>query len=172
MQRNDLPKVQLRALEPHDIEFLYYMENDRSIWNVGVTNVPYSRHLLAAYIESSSGDIYTDKQVRLIVEDEQGVPIGIVDLVNFSPAHRRAELGIVVQNEYRRQGYATSVLYKILAYGKNVLHLRQIYAIVSSRNENSVRMLESVGFQRNMELKDWLFDGESYHAAYLMQIFL
>lgn len=167
-----LPKIRLRAMEPSDIELLYYMENDESIWSVGVTNVPYSRHLLADYIENASGDIYTDKQVRLIVENEEGASIGIVDLMDFSPAHRRAELGIVIQNDYRGQGYAKAVIRKMLEYGKEVVHLHQIYAIVPQNNKSSVRMLESIGFQRNMELKDWLFDGESYHSAYFFQIFL
>ena len=171
-EQQQLPKVRLRAMEPEDIEYLYYMENDTSIWNVGVTNVPYSRYLLAEYIKSSSGDIYTDKQVRLMVENESGKLIGMVDLVNFSPAHLRAELGIVIQEAYRRQGYATAVLREIIAYGKKVVRLHQIYAIVPATNEKCVRMLEQVGFQKSMELKDWLQEGKSYLPAYLLQIFL
>lgn len=171
-EQERLPEVRLRAMEPSDIEYLYYMENDRSIWNVGVTNVPYSRHLLAAYIENASGDIYTDKQVRLMVENASGQLVGIVDLINFSPEHRRAELGIVIQNDFRRLGYASSVLREIIDYGKKVLRLHQIYAIVSSDNVKCAMMMERVGFQKNMKLKDWLFDGESYVDADVFQIFL
>ena len=36
-------KIFLRALEPEDLDFLYEMENDESLWEVGSTNVPYSR---------------------------------------------------------------------------------------------------------------------------------
>ena len=62
-----LPTVNLRALEPEDLDLLYRIENDDELWAVGVTNVPYSRYLLHDFVSSSSGDIYTDKQVRLII---------------------------------------------------------------------------------------------------------
>ena len=40
---NTLPQIRLRALEPEDLDVLYAIENDTTIWNVGNTNVPYSR---------------------------------------------------------------------------------------------------------------------------------
>ena len=60
-------KVTLRAMEPEDLDLLYRIENDRQLWDVGSTNVPYSRYVLHDYIANSSGDVYTDRQVRLIV---------------------------------------------------------------------------------------------------------
>lgn len=165
-------RVRLRAMEPEDLDFLYEMENDERIWNVGLTNVPYSRNLLLDYISGASGDIYTDKQVRMMVENEQGITVGIVDLINFSPEHRRAELGIVIKEEFRHRGLATAVLDKILEYGRKVVHLHQIYAIVPKNNENCVKMLQRFGFQNGMELKDWLFDGDNYYPAEIFQIFL
>ena len=38
--------VQLRALEPEDIDFLYNLENDRTLWEVSETQAPFSRQLL------------------------------------------------------------------------------------------------------------------------------
>lgn len=91
------PQVKLRALEPEDLNFLYEIENDEMIWNVGLTNVPYSKNLLLDYIASSSGDIFSDKQVRMIIVNERGEDVGMVDLIDFSPAHQRAELGLVIK---------------------------------------------------------------------------
>ena len=65
-----LPPVNLRAMEPEDLDLLYTIENNRELWNVGTTNVPYSRYALHNYIASSSSDIYVDRQVRLMIEDE------------------------------------------------------------------------------------------------------
>ena len=39
-------KVLLRALEPEDLDMLYQIENNRQLWDVGTTNVPYSRYAL------------------------------------------------------------------------------------------------------------------------------
>ena len=38
--------VQLRALEPEDIDFLYQLENDQTLWEVSETQAPFSRQLL------------------------------------------------------------------------------------------------------------------------------
>ena len=166
-----VPQVHLRAMEPEDLDFLYEVENDQRIWNVGLTNVPYSRNLLLDYIASSTGDIFADKQVRLMVENEKGVTVGIVDLINFSPAHRRAELGIVIKNEFRAQGYGRASILKILDYAKNVVHLHQIYSIVDETNERCLKILKHSGFQKVTRMRDWLFDGSDYHPAIFFQIF-
>lgn len=88
------PQVKLRALEPEDLNFLYEIENDEMIWNVGLTNVPYSKNLLLDYIASSSGDIFSDKQVRMIIVNERGEDVGMVDLIDFSPGSPTCRVGI------------------------------------------------------------------------------
>lgn len=70
-------------MEPEDLEFMYGVENDDRLWNVGVTNVPYSRSTLLDYITSATGDIFADKQVRLMIDNEVGETIGMVDLMDF-----------------------------------------------------------------------------------------
>ena len=94
--------MRLRAIEPEDLDLLYQIENDQSLWQVGTTNVPYSRYTLHDYIANSSDDIYADRQVRMMVENDEGETVGIVDLVQFSPQHQRAEVGIVILNAHRR----------------------------------------------------------------------
>lgn len=95
------PNIRLRALELEDLDFLYHIENDDRLWELGVSNVPYSRRVLLDYITSASADIYVDNQVRLIVENEQNEQVGILDLTDFDPRHHRAELGIVIKRSFR-----------------------------------------------------------------------
>ena len=165
-------KIFLRALEPEDLDFLYEMENDESLWEVGSTNVPYSRQMLLDYIATASADIYADKQVRFIIENEAHERVGIIDLMNFDPRHQRAEVGIVVKKEYQGQGFARLALTHLLKYATNLLHLHQIYAIVAESNQNAVEMLEVVGFQGDKLLKEWLKTGRGYEDAYFFQSFL
>lgn len=165
-------KIHLRALEPEDLDFLYEMENDESLWGMGCTNVPYSRQVLLDYITTATADIYTDKQVRLIVENEQQEAVGIIDLMNFDPRHQRAELGIVIKKEHQHQGLAQLAIRLLMQYASNVLHLHQIYAIVAESNQNAVKMLEVVGFQGDKLLKEWLKTGRGYEDAYFFQSFL
>lgn len=164
--------IKLRALEPEDLDELYAIENDREIWDSGLTNVPYSRYALHDYIARQQADIYADRQVRLVVENAEKIVVGLVDLFDFNPQHRRAELGIVVKKTFRGQGYGQAALAKMLDYARKTLHLHQIYAIVDAENHDSQRLFHQVGFEEKNRLKDWLFDGENYRDAVFLQIFL
>lgn len=161
-------KIRVRAMEPEDLDFLYSMENDREVWNVGNASVPYSRYVLHDYIASSTNDIYHDGQVRLILENEDGVTVGMADVVSFSAQHRRAEVSIVIHGKYRRRGYASAALALILDYSLRTLHLHQLYAVVADDNVASLSLFEKCGFKRSNLLKDWLFDGRKYTDAIVM----
>lgn len=167
-----LPKVRLRAMEPEDLDDLYKIENDMSLWNVGVTNVPYSRYMLHEYIASSSGDIYADKQVRMIICGCGDEVVGIVDVTDFDPRHQRAELGIVVRRPFRGKGYAQATVEEVKRYAADFLHLHQLYVYVDCNNPAALEVFEKCGFVRSASLKDWLFDGSRYRNAELMQYFL
>lgn len=168
----ELPQVKLRAVEPEDLDVLYLIENDPELWDVGVTNVPYSRFVLHEYIANISGNIYADGQVRLVVCNAEGETVGMVDLINFNPRHNRAEVGIVIQKPYQNKGYGMAALRRLIHYSRTILHLHQLYALVSVNNTKSMRTFEEIGFQRDAELADWLYDGAQYHTAIVMQYFL
>ena len=155
-------------MEPEDLDLLYQIENDKNLWGVGATNVPYSRYVLHDYVANSSGDIYTDKQVRLMVDCQQQT-IGIVDLINFSPKHCRAEVGMVLMPSYRGKGLGETILQKLAQYAKTVLHLHQLYAVIGEDNTPAIHLFTKVGFSSGRILSDWLFDGTNYQNAVLMQ---
>ena len=159
--------IRLRAIEPEDLDLLYHIENDVELWNVGTSNVPYSRYLLHDYVANAKNDIYTDRQVRMMVENEEGKVVGVVDLVSFDPANRRAEVGIIIMNDYRRQGYATAVIDAIKDYALRILHLHQLYAYVDCDNKASMGLFEKAGFCESAKIQDWLFDGVKYHDSVL-----
>lgn len=164
-----MANVVLRAMEPEDLDLLYQIENDTKLWNIGLTNVPYSRYVLHDYIATSSGDIYTDKQVRLIIENEEHQTIGLVDIMNFNPQNRRAEMGIVVQEAFRQKGYGKDAIQKVMRYAKEVLHLHQLYVVVNSSQKFTIGLFLRMGFKETCQLTDWLYDGEVYHDATLLQ---
>ena len=92
--------IHLRALEPEDLDFLYEIENNESIWEVSNTQTPYSKWVLKNYLENSHLDIYEAKQLRLaICQDEDFPAIGLIDLFDFDPRNNRAGIGIVIQKE-------------------------------------------------------------------------
>ena len=63
--------LRLRKIEPTDLPYLYQWENDARMWADSDTHNPLSQADLREYIASSTGDIYRDGQLRLIIEDSQ-----------------------------------------------------------------------------------------------------
>lgn len=103
MNKDNKPKVLLRALEPEDLDLLYGIENNPEVWDVSPTNVPYSRYVLHNYLANTVNDIYVDKQVRFVIDADKEQCIGLLDVVHFDPKHRRAEVSIVLRKEFRKK---------------------------------------------------------------------
>ena len=59
--------IKLRKLEPSDLPFLYQWENDASVWADGANHNPLSQQDLRDYLASTTGDIYKDGQLRLVI---------------------------------------------------------------------------------------------------------
>ena len=164
-----MKQIKLRAIEPEDLDLLYRIENDVELWNVSTSNVPYSRYLLHEYVANNKNDIYSDGQVRMIVENSEGEAIGVADLVNFDPSNLRAEVGLIILNDYRRQGYGIAVLNRIADYALRILHLHQLYAYVDVNNTASLGVFQKADYKVAAEIKDWLYDGQNYHDSVLFQ---
>ena len=167
------PHVILRAMEPEDLDTLYKIENNQELWAVSATNVPYLRFALHEYVETNTNDIYADKQVRLMIDNDAGETVGIIDLMNYSPQHSRAEVGIVIMKPHRQKGYATAAMEKLVAYARQTLHLHQLFLVTECDNENCLLLFEKLGFEKTALLKQWLQQKEGvYKDACLMQLFL
>ena len=166
------PQIFLRAIEPEDLDALSKIENDPELWGVSTTNVPYSRFALHAYVESCTNDIYTDKQVRLMIENECHETVGIIDLTSFSPQNSRAEVGIVIMKPHRRQGYASAALVELISYARKILHLHQLYLVTSERNVPCLQLFAQQGFRQTATLHDWFLSGDKHENACFMQLFL
>src|SRR4051812_47675944 len=118
--------ISLRALEPDDIDHLYKWENDSSVWHVSNTLTPYSRHVLEQYILNAHQDIFTAKQLRLVIclNDNTSKPIGCIDLFDFDPQHLRAGIGILISDQTERgKGFANEALSLLIDYSFKTLQL-------------------------------------------------
>ena len=115
----------LRAPEPEDLDVLFNMENDTSLWTASGNAVPFSRYQIKKYIVQSQHDFYTDRQIRfMIVREADSVVMGSVDLTDIDPYNGRAEIGVALLSEYRGLGVASAALKILSGYAKKVLRLR------------------------------------------------
>ena len=51
-------------------------------------------------------------------------PVGCVELYNYDPVNRRAAVGLIVSNEYRRQGYGTAMIQTLTLFCQHCATLR------------------------------------------------
>ncbi|WP_396194328.1 GNAT family N-acetyltransferase [Flavobacterium sp.] len=166
------PKIYLRALEPEDLEFVYAIENNESIWEVSNTQTPYSRFLIRQYLENAHQDIYEAKQLRLaICKNESSEAIGLIDLFDFDPKNKRAGVGIIIQDETdRHSGYGKEALGLVIDYTFQQLQLHQLYANIGSENSASLSLFATFGFQKIGVKKDWNFTRNRFHDEILYQL--
>ncbi|UOQ72460.1 GNAT family N-acetyltransferase [Hymenobacter cellulosilyticus] len=147
--------VTLRALEESDLDFLYALENDPSIWGVSDTLAPVSRFALRQYLQHATADWYEVRQMRLVICVAEK-SVGTLDLFNFEPLHQRAGVGITILAEVRRQGYAQAALELLLGYARHTLRLHQLYCTVAADNTASLQLFEQAGFRQVGVRKEWL----------------
>ncbi|MCG9793190.1 GNAT family N-acetyltransferase [Flavobacterium algicola] len=149
--------IYLRALEPNDLEFVYAMENDETIWEVSNTQTPYSRFLIRQYLENAQQDIYEAKQLRLAICIEEDFPaIGLIDIFDFDPKNNKAGIGIVIQdNIYRKQNVGSEALNLLINYSFRHLNLHQLYANINVENEASKALFTKFDFECIGIKKDW-----------------
>ena len=145
-------RIYLRAVEPEDMDIMYEMENDPSMWDISNFTVPYSRYVLRQYIEGSQCDVFADKQLRLMIVSKSDHDIlGTIDITDFVPLH------------------ATDALKLLCEYAFGFLSLKQLYAHVAVDNEVCLKLFASCGFTQCGLLKNWLQVEGCYKDAVLLQ---
>ena len=101
-------------------------------------------------------------------EEEQ--TIGTVDLYEIDAHNRRAGIGILIDEKYRKKGYASQALEIMRSYAFNFLYLHQLYAYISISNTNSINLFEKAGYKEVGILRDWVQRSESFEDVKLYQI--
>jgi diamine N-acetyltransferase len=164
--------IYLRALEPNDLEFIFAIENDQSIWEVSNTHTPYSRFLVKQYLENAHQDIYEAKQLRLAICQDQDFPaVGLVDLFDFDPKNNRAGVGIVIQgNEHRNQNIGSEALALLIEYAFSNLNLHQLFANIGTENVASTALFTKFGFEMIGVKKEWTLVNGKYKDEAIFQL--
>ena len=151
--------ILLRKIEPSDLPFLYQWENDASVWADGSNHNPLSQQDLRDYIASTTGDIYRDGQLRLIVEAD-GATLGCVDLFDFDPRNRRAAIGMYIAPEHRGKGVGKAALEQLEAYAFGFLHLRVLYAVIATKNIACTTLYRNAGYTPS-SLPKWTLEDDA-----------
>tara|TARA_B100000787_G_scaffold46918_1_gene33655 strand:- start:643 stop:1164 length:522 start_codon:yes stop_codon:yes gene_type:complete len=161
----------LRALEPEDLEFLYTIENNESFWEISHTQTPFSKYLLKQYLENTHLDIFEAKQVRLLIEEKTTkTQIGLIDLFDFNPQHKRAGIGILIHPDFQKNGFASEALSILIDYAFKHLNLHQLYANITANNSKSISLFTKHNFKKVGVKKDWILSEGKFIDEILFQL--
>lgn len=158
--KND--KITLRCAEPEDAETIFRWENDRSVWRVSGTIVPFTRFQIEQFLLSNN-DLQSQKQLRLMIEaNESMVPMGCIDIYDYDAINERASLGILIDEAYRHQGFAKAAISLCVEYLFNNLLLHQVHCCIDELNVESQQLFEKQGFILCGRRKEWIRTTEGF----------
>ena len=161
----------LRALEPTDLDVLYKWENNPTIWKVSNTLNPFSKFVLEQYLVNAHDDIFSAKQIRLMVCSNDGRPAGTIELFDFDALNSRVGIGILIEENSQNKGYAFDALQVLIKYCFEILMLKQIYCNISASNEKSIRLFKKLNFTEAGMKKSWnKISQNTFEDEYLLQL--
>lgn len=158
-------ELRLRALERDDLRFVHNLNNNYRVMAYWFEE-PYESYveLEDLYIRH----IHEQSERRFIVETPEGVPVGLVEIVEITYIHRRAEFQIIIAPEYQRRGYGISAAMLAVDYAFRVLNLNKLYLLVSTENERAIAVYKHCGFREEGRLIDEYFVDGHYQDVFRM----
>lgn len=149
----DTPRLVLRKFTEQDAAFILTLVNDAAwLRYIGDKKV-HSLEEARAYIRDVPMSSYGRHGfgLWLVESKENHVPIGICGLIKRDSLED-VDIGFAYLPEFRGKGYGFEAASAVMAYGKNVLGLPRIVAIVTPDNSSSIRLLEKLGlkFQKTL----------------------
>ncbi|MFT0213747.1 spermidine N1-acetyltransferase [Pseudomonas sp. F1_0610] len=159
--------VSLHPLEREDLSFVHQLDNNASVMRYWFEE-PYMAFVELA--ELYDKHIHDQSERRFVVENN-GVKVGLVELVEIDHIHRRAEFQIIISPSHQGNGYASQAAHLALEYGFSVLNLYKLYLIVDKENVKAIHIYKKLGFHMEAELIDEFFINGSYRNAIRMCMF-
>lgn len=155
-------RLSLREFSTDDAEFILELLNEpafiQNIIDRGVRDLAGARDYIlngpvASYRKNGFG-LY-----RVGLKDSD-TPIGMCGLVKRETLED-VDIGYAFLARHWSKGYAFESASAVMDYGRNVIGLKRIVAVVSPGNQGSIRVLEKLGlrFERNIQLPGYPSEG-------------
>ncbi|GAA4860063.1 GNAT family N-acetyltransferase [Luteimonas vadosa] len=142
------PRVRLRGPRDQDTDALFAVFSDPRVmryWSRSAMATPSEAAALIVEI----GERFEQREtINWVVADLQDdAVIGTCTLYQFSPRHRRGEIGYTLRSDLWGRGLAREAVALAVDWAFDVLALHRVEADVDPRNEPSRRLLQALGFR-------------------------
>ncbi|MFZ3171715.1 MAG: UDP-4-amino-4,6-dideoxy-N-acetyl-beta-L-altrosamine N-acetyltransferase [Carboxydocellales bacterium] len=162
-------KLIIRSLQEKDTALIVKWRNDLEITKFLFSSRGLTREEHLAWLAQLADD--NTRREFLLVEKENGFPIGTIGLSNVDFLHRKGELGIMIgEKEFQGRGYGKEACQFIVKYGFGKLGLNKIYLRAFTDNESAITLYEKIGFQKEGILREEIFKDGLFKDVMAMAI--
>ena len=156
--------INLRAVEPGDIDFALQWMNDPE-----VTRFLNMRYQLSRLAEEAWLAEHGVRQMgygaggHFAIDTRDGVHIGNVGFHYVNAENRKATLGIAIgDKQYWSKGYGTDAMITMLRFGFETMNLRRIDLSVDAENERAIACYRKCGFVEEGRLRQQRYKRGAY----------
>lgn len=153
-------KAYLREMKSSDASILMLWENNPDNWRVSGTEVPFTMFEMQQFIANAS-NVQENKQLRLMICDNSSMlAIGTLDLFEMNFRHKRAGVGILINDiEHRRKGFALESLDLLEDYVQRHFGITNLFCGVQADNIASIELFKKAKYKHVGTRLDWYLEG-------------
>jgi len=161
-------KTVIRAIELDDINLLLKWREDPEISFLLGREFPLSTEMQKKWYERT---LNNSSKRKFIVETKDKISIGMLGIMDIDLKNRHCECGITIgEKNYWGQGFASDALSVIIKYLFEELGMNRIYAKIYEYNQKSLKLFNSLGFQIDGEIKDFIYTDGKYYNMFILSL--
>jgi diamine N-acetyltransferase len=172
MFRIDGNKIYLRLPEEGDAAHILSWEN-------GDAGLLYNRNgggatgaAVQSWIANRHHDLIIEKELRMMICTKENSLAGSIDLFEYDEENRRAGLGIIVEEHFRRKGLASESIFLVKRHCFQKLGIQSLWCNISASNTASIALFEKCGFGLSGTKRKWrLSSGNDFEDELFFQCF-
>lgn len=145
----------LRPLQLTDLDDLFEYAQDPAVYQPGMWQPYESYEVAKRHLETILSHYFDGLLWWAIEYKADGKMIGRCELSKVDRDDKHAEISYALNANYWRQGIMTEAINCIIDYAFNEMKLNRIQAYVLIDNNNSHKLLEKIGFQREGHLREY-----------------
>ena len=145
-------KILLKEANFSDIEFLWYLRNQPSVYQHSINSKPVKWEEHLSWILPILLQI--DKKVKLFIVKKKQTPVGQIRFNYESPS--KAKISISLSEEFRGKGLAKKALELAVKHIRKDKKLKLLIAVIHKKNIVSQKLFEKLNFQFKRKKGSWL----------------
>ncbi len=161
-------RLLLRRLAPTDLNFLFahfsHPQVDQFLVDADPVTTPEGAAEILDFFLRQDGKGYN----RWIMQSRSsGVPLGTLGFHGWDRRNRHVEIGYDLSPQYWGSGYMREAASAALAFAFDRMDVHRVEAMIHVENTRSIRLAETLGFQREGCLRGNFYHGGVFHDHYL-----